>query len=87
VNLDGLHLFDQWELLHCHGQGPSALCVKWPLVYVLETNNKAWLQELESVPLILNKGTVYKVSNVQLRNPYVPLVPNVNLTNPIGIYI
>jgi hypothetical protein len=23
--------FYQWELLHCHGQGPSALCVKWPL--------------------------------------------------------
>jgi hypothetical protein len=33
VNLDGLRLFDQCGLLHCHGQGPSALCVKWPSVH------------------------------------------------------
>ena len=28
VNLDGLRPFDQLELLHCHGHGPSVLCVK-----------------------------------------------------------
>ena len=31
VNLDGLCLFDQWELLHCRGHGPSTLCVNFPL--------------------------------------------------------
>ena len=30
MNLDGLHPFDQWELLDCNGHGPSVLCVKWP---------------------------------------------------------
>ena len=32
VNLDGLRPFDQWELLDCNGDGPSVLCVMWPLV-------------------------------------------------------
>jgi hypothetical protein len=33
VNFDSLRLFDQCGLLHCHGQGPSALCVQWPSVH------------------------------------------------------
>ena len=31
--LGWVRLFYQWELLHCHGQEPSALCVKWPLMF------------------------------------------------------
>jgi len=37
VNLDGVRHFDQWEVLHCHCQGPSGLCVKWPLWLMLWT--------------------------------------------------
>ena len=33
VNLDGLHPFDQWELLDCIGHGPSVSGVKWPSDY------------------------------------------------------
>ena len=29
---NGLHPFDQWELLNGNGHGPSVLCVKWPLI-------------------------------------------------------
>ena len=32
VNLESLHLFNQWEILECNGQGPTLWCVKWPLV-------------------------------------------------------
>ena len=49
VNLDGLHPFDQWELLNCDRQMPLVVGVKWPLAFILNTRTQfLWRLFLES---------------------------------------